>query len=314
MIKHNDRLYEERVTIMKRWTNILELNRARDRVSGSEAALCAAIRNGADLRIETAFKHHEHVDTSSVNAELVNEVSEFRETYLLENRWVAGFMTLRQPVTVPVGFGDRPSLSLFLYNQNGLQAIARPYLDGGAITGTIGASPLRDGQDMPKYHQLDHWDAGTNAPSENFIYDFEVFRYWVNQEWREVLSHDAKGTVIDGSLEALVEAFRSGCEVKVGIRGICADLAGQQADSIEHEVFVQVGFTYYYTESKLFLGETHPAVRVKPAIPLRYESRNWDYGWFMPRTDGYVEMLILNPYTLKYEKKSGYYPIRWFVK
>ncbi|GDY08914.1 MAG: hypothetical protein DWI21_13325 [Planctomycetota bacterium] len=30
---------------------------------------------------------------------------------------------------------------------------------------------------MPKYHVLDSWDAGTNAASQNFVYNFDRFRY-----------------------------------------------------------------------------------------------------------------------------------------
>ncbi len=299
---------------MKRWSNLLELNSARERISGSETELCNAIGNGADLRIETTFRHNEHIDITSGNHEWVREVSEFRVTYLLDHCWIAGFMTLRQPVDIPAGFGERPSLSLFMYNQNGQQAIARPYLDGGAVTGARGASPRVNHLDVPKYHSLSSWDSGTNAPSENFIYDFGLFRYWVQNEWKEVLSHDAKGAVMNGSLASLIEAFEAGCEIKVGVRGLCADLLDSPEDAMDHEVFVQIGFTYYYTESKLFLGESHPVVRVAPAIPLSYESNNWDYGWLMPRTDGFIAMLLFDPYTLQYRRKSGQYAIRWFVK
>jgi len=332
---------------MAKWKCALELDQNRNRIGGCESALCEAVGRGADLRIETAFRHNEHIDTKSDNDEWVREVSEFRVTYLLENRWAAGFMTLRQPVTIPEGFGPRPSLSLFMYNQNGQQAIARPYLDcavgglavGGVIASGHGvagglsgaATTTGDHAEMPLYHQLNAWDADTNAPSSNFIYDFGFYRYWVNDEWEEVLSHDAEGGVVSGSLEALVEAFQSGREVKVGIRGICADLAdggggtgnesGERIERgasggeplLDHELFVQVGFTYYYTESKLFLGETHPLVRVKPAIPVVYESGNWDYGWAMPRTDGFTALLLLNPYTLEFRRKEKRYAMRWFV-
>jgi hypothetical protein len=300
---------------MINWKNVLELNNKRERTGGSESDLCNAIRGGADLRIETTFRHNEHIDTQSNNNEFIREVSEFRSTYVLDNRWVAGFMTLRQPVEIPKGFTSRPSLSLFMYNQNGEQAIARPYLDGGpAIPGKLGATALEELADMPKYHQLDSWDSGTNAPSSNFIYDFGLYKYWINDEWREVLSHNADGTIIEGSMESLIEAFNSGCEVKVGVRGICADLASDPHKVTDHEVFIQIGFTYHYTERNLFMGETHPFVRVEPSIPLRYKSGNWDYAWLMPRTDGYVAILVCDPYSLQYQRKEGYYPIRWFVR
>ena len=39
------------------------------------------------------------------------------------------------PVALPGGFGPRESMSRFLYNQDGHQAIARPLLDGCKGTG-----------------------------------------------------------------------------------------------------------------------------------------------------------------------------------
>ena len=31
---------------------------------------------------------------------------------------------------------------------------------------------------------------------------------------------------------------------------------------------------------------SHLVVRVKPAVPMRYESHGWDFGWLYLRTDG----------------------------
>lgn len=298
---------------MSDWTCVLELDSSRKVVGGSHGALCEAIRRGADLRIYTEFRHNEHIDTASDNPELIQEVAEFRVTYLLEDRWMAGIMSLRQPISLPDGFGPRPSMSLFLYNQDGGQAIARPFLDGGPVTAEPGPSPLDDHSDMPKYHQFDNWDAGTNAPSSKFVYDFDVFRYFVCDRWREALVHEADGTVISGSVEALTDAFARGSAVKVGMRGICADLADDPAEAIEHELFVEIGSAYYYTGQKLFIAGTHPVVRVAPSIPLHYKSRNWDYGWLMARTDGFVARLLCDPYTLRFSRSQGHYAARWFV-
>ena len=100
----------------------LSLDAKRRVRDGSAKALAAAIRRGADLHIGTEFRHNEHVDTSSDNPETVRELAEFRTTYLVEDRWTAGIMTLRQPVSLPDAFGPRPSMSFFLYNQDGTQA------------------------------------------------------------------------------------------------------------------------------------------------------------------------------------------------
>jgi hypothetical protein len=284
--------------------------RVRD---GGFAALNDAIRRAADLRIATEFRHNEHIDTTSDSAELVREVAEFRVTYLLDDRWSAGIMTLRQPVDLPDGFGPRPSMSFFLYNQDGGQAIARPYLDGQPPGGAPGPAPLDDHADMPRYHQLDGWDAGTNAPSSNFVYDFDLYTFWVNDRWQEVLSHAADGTVLAGSVAALADAFARGRAVKLGIRGLCADLAEGSAAALDHEVFVHAGSCYYYTERGLFMTGTHPLVRVRPAIPLRYVSRGWDFGWLMARTDGHVARWLCDPYTLRFQKSAARHAMRWFT-
>jgi len=298
---------------MTGWTSALELSSAREVTAGSTQALCDAIRRGADLRIYTEFRHNEHIDTTSSNPELIKEVSEFDITYLLNDNWTAGFMSLRQPIALPDSFGPRASMSFFLYNQDGHQAIARPYLDGGEITGTPGPSPLDDFSDMPKYHQFDNWDAGTNAPSSNFIYDFECYRYYVCDRWQEMLSHAADGTVLSGSIEALTDAFARGCALKVAISGLCADMAVEGEELVDHEVFVSIGPGYYYTEQQLFIAGTHPLIRVRPAIPLHYSSGNWDFGWIMPRTDGQTALLIYDPYTLQTVRMNQHYAMRWFV-
>lgn len=270
------------------------------------------MRRGADLRIYTEFYHHEHIRPGSGNHELLQEVSDFRTTYLVDNRWAAGIMTLRMPIDPPEGFGTRPSMSFFLYNEDGTQAIARPFLDGVPTDGVPGPSPLDDHSDMLKYHQHDGWDTGTNAPSSNFTYDFERFRYLVRDDWREVLSHDSEGRVVAGSLDDLIAAFCAGAEIKVGLSDLCADLGGP--DALTHELFVHAGPGYYSTERRLFCVGTHPTVRVQPTIPLKYRSHGWDFGWLLVRTDGVVFKWLCDPYTLQFEKSEVRCAVRWFIR
>jgi hypothetical protein len=206
-------------------------------------------------------------------------------------------------------------MSFFLYNQDGSQAIARPYLDGVPVEGIPGPSPPDDAfHAMRKYHQRDRWDALTNAPSSNFVYDFEVYRFHVRDDWQETLAHTEDGTVVSGSRDALADAFAIGCEIKVGVRGLYSDLAASAEDAVDHEVFVQTHSGYYYTRQGLFIAGTHPLVRVRPAIPLVYTSRGWDFGWLIVRTDGFVSRLLYNPYTLTPRRSESRLPIRWFVR
>lgn len=296
------------------WRTVLTLDAQRRPTQGSEQALRDAVRGGADLRVFTEFWHDEHIDTKSKEHEKIQETMDFRVTYLLDDRWAAGILTLRQPIDLPNGFGPRPSMSFFLYNEDATQAVARPYLDGGPAHRNLGPSPVDDHRDMPKYHQLDSFDAGTNGPSQNFVYDFDVYKWRVREQWREVFSNDASGKVIGGSIDALAEAFAAGSEVKVAVRGLCADLAPAGTTPVDHEVFVLLGSCYYYTRRRLFMAAANPVVRVRPAIPLRYASGNWDFGWFFPRTDGHVATMWYDPYTLRPRRGETRCAMRWFVQ
>ena len=89
-------------------------------------------------------------------------------------------MTLRQPISLPDGFGPRSALSLFLYNQDGSQGLARTFLDGLAPGHTDMPS---DYPAVPRLHLANSYDDASNAPSQNFVYDFDVYRYFVNREW-----------------------------------------------------------------------------------------------------------------------------------
>lgn len=292
------------------WNLLLELDTKRQVVSGTQENLVSGIRRGADLRIGTAFRHNEHIDVTSANPELIREVMDFRVVYLLQDRWVAGIQNLRMPVSLPDGFGPRPSMSFFLYNQDGLQGIARPFLDGLPPTGERGQSPIDPHPEMPRYHEFASWDSGTNAPSSSFVYDFEYFRYFTRESWREVYANDAEGNVTAGRLEDLTDAFTSGCELKIAIRGLCDDIG---REPIDHEVFLHLGACYYYTETRQLMASANPVVRTRPSIPLEYESGRWDFGWIMPRTDGHVARWICDPYTLKFTKSTRRHAIRWFV-
>ena len=300
------------------WRLVLTLDQNRRVIGGSPEELRQAIRAGADLRIYSEFFHDEHIDLDSDNHELVQESMDMRATYLIDERWAAGILTLRQPVQLPDGFGPRPSLSLFLYNEDGHQAIARPYLDGAPCGGQPGPSLPADYTRMPKYHEFSRWDDSTNAPSSNFIYDFETLRFFVREDWRQVLHHSPEGAVLAGSIDELADAFRRGAEFKVAIRGLCDDLASADGSisepALPYEVFIQLGSCYYYTRQKRFIAGTHPLPRVRPGVLMRYATRGWDYTWLLLRTDGHAALLIYDPYTLIPRRAAGRFELRWFCR
>ncbi|MES2794156.1 MAG: hypothetical protein V4719_31370 [Planctomycetota bacterium] len=296
------------------WNNVLTLDHQRKVIAGQPQALRDAISRGADLRIYSQFRHNEHIDTASASNELIQETMDMRATYLIDGRWCGGILTLRQPVELPLGFGPQPSLSLFMYNEDGQQAIARPHLNGPPPTGVRGPAAGADHSAMPKYHELDSWDEGTNAPSSNFVYDFETLRYFVREDWQMVLHHSADGEVISGSRAAVADAFARGAEWKMGISGLCADLVPPDHLSLPHQVFIQAGSCYHYTQQGLLIAASHPLARVRPAIPLKYSTGAWDYAWLVARSDGDVAKLVYDPYTLKSTRSTGKHEIRWYCR
>ena len=307
-----------------------------------------AIASGADLRVATNFPHSEHIDPTSRAGDLIGEVATFPVTYLLRPGgqlapWVAGVMTTRQPIECPDGFGPRPSLSLFLYNQDGYQAIARPHLDGRPPEGgRSGPEPVEaiDGRTIEsakdadfdpvssgRVAYLDAFDSKSNAPSHNFIWHFDFFRFFTGGGWQEVFSHDEKGVALSGSLEVLAAAAGQGCDIKVAVGGLCADLVADGDEAIPHEVMVSIHSNYYYDGAQTsglparipaagpcFTAATNPVCRVAPAIPMQYASGNWDYGWLYCRTDGHVAFRRLDPYTMEFDDRELYCAMRWFVR
>lgn len=296
--------------------NVLELDINRNVVAGSPEQLREAIRKAGDLRVYTEFRHNEHIDIFSDNPEMIREVSDFPATYLIDNRWTAAVMTLRQPVSLPDRFGGRASMSFFMYNEDGRQAVARPYLEEEMIVPKVETDePVYQGPgcDETKWHEGGRYDEDTNAPCNNFIYDFYSYKFLVNDDWEEVLSHDAEGNILSGDPRKLDEASSPGKELKVAIRGVCDGLWGEE-NMMDHELFIQTGPHYFYSETGYMVAETRPFVRIKPAIPMRYESHNWDFGWAIVRSDGHVAGLYYDPYTLKPQRTFTRHAMRWFVR
>ena len=293
---------------MKNWTCLFRENEKREVVAGSMQALADAVARGADIKGYTTFDYGEHMSAPDSREGLIQEMMCFSTVYLLEGRHVAGIQTTRYPAKCSLGFGDTTSLSFFVNNANCQNGVARLFLGG-----QVGqAKPAIDF--VGKYKVIDASDAVSPCPSENFTYDFGEYAWWGSDTWREVLAHDARGDVVRGSLLELREAFRAGASIKVGVKDLCADLAAPGEIPVLHEVFVELHSIYNHEDSGFLGGESQPLVRVAPSIPLKYKSGNWNCGWILPRTDGVVHQLILNPYTHEFSRTQGCCAIRWFIR
>jgi hypothetical protein len=313
---------DSEVAMTDGWRTALTLASDRSVASGSVADLAAAVGRGADLRIYTEFRYEEHIapggDGDASHDGLVREVIDFRETILLDGAGgphVAAVTTLRQPLHPPWGFnGTEPKMSYFLYQSDGRQACANLLLGDVPSAVRPGArAEIPTPADMPRMSAEVVWDIGTAGPSRNFIYEMEVYRYIVRDEWQELLAVDASGAVLRGSVDAIEAAQIAGREFKVGIRGLCAEL-GHPDEGPEHEVFTLVGSGFFHTGMRVYDTLTHPLVRVAPAIPLEYRSGGWDVAWVHVRTDGAAVVRRLDPYSRQFSDHAARFALRFFAR
>ena len=288
------------------WQCLLRLNRAREVVAGSRAALAKAVARGADVRLYTQFDWADHMGPGHEEQGLIEESIDLRVMYLLEGDWPAGLTALRFPADGGLGFGAAASLSFFMYNWNGEFGIARPYFSAADKPAAL---PVDFGLN---YRMIGAWsDSQTISPSHNATYEFEEYRWLVRDDWREVLSHDEQGATLHGSRDELVEAFRRGAGVKVAVGNACAALPGR---AIPHELIVELGSMYFHRDRGFHSGESLPLVRIAPGTPLRYASGNWNFGWILPRTDGVVHHLTIDPATRQVARSVARHAMRWMVR
>lgn len=302
------------------WRCAVALSSDRAVTSGSFADLATAVRRGADLRLYTEFMHEEHISPCSStpgindarNHGLIRETIDFRQTFLLNDAHVAGATLLRQPLEPTTGFnGQQPKMSFFMYNMTGEQSHANIALDATAPTAEPGTRRVVETDPvMAKMRAQETFDAGTLAPSRNFIYDFEKYRFFVRDDWTMVLSHDVDGRVLDGSLDLVEEAQMQCREFKIGIRGLGHAL-GKGPD---HETFMSVGSGFFHTARRFHETLSHPLLRIAPAIPLQLGTRKWDLCWVALRTDGVCAVRRLDPYTRVHSDIPVRLACRWFVR
>jgi len=301
------------------WRCAIELNSGEQVISGSEAALCDAVRRGADLRVYTEFYFEEHIapdlesPVDSDNNGLIKEVIDFRQTYLVDDRHAAGVTTTRHPMNPVLGFnGVDPRMSLFMYNMTGHQSCATLSLDIDAAGKNQpgGSDVIPTPTKMPKMSEARVFDIESSGPSRNFVYHMEVYRFWVQDNWTEVLANDERGSVTKGCWGDLADAHVSGREIKVAVGGLCQDLGGE----LSAELFTPLGSGFIHTTKGLYEAQTHPVVRVAPAVPVGYGSKSWDLSWVIIRTDGSASIRSLDPYTNRFRDWAGKFVCRWFVR
>ena len=58
---------------------------------------------------------------------------------------------------------------------------------------------------------------------------------------------------------------------------------------------------------------SHPVIRIRPDIPMRYQSKGWDFGWLVLRSNGGIAYRRCDPYTLAFTDDERRHPIRWFA-
>ncbi len=188
-----------------------------------------------------------------------------------------------------------------MYGIDGQQGCANILFDGK----TPGAS--LDVPRLPKMNAIEQNDPGTFAPSRNFIYDFEAYRFFVRDEWTPILAHDDHGRVTSGSWDNFHAAHRQGREFKVGVTGLWDD-------PLQMEMFTLLGSGWVHTARQWYEVLTHPLVRLAPTIPLKYRSGQWDVSWAFLRTDGLARVRSFDPAARVFRDWETRVACRWFVR
>lgn len=293
---------------MNRWELALKLDSHRNEAQGSARELTRRLLAGADLRVGTAFYHDEHIDSASGDHQLVEETADFPQTVVLDGSWSAGIMTLRQPVSLKKGFGACNSLSLFLYNQNGQQALARLAMEDAQ------ACALDSSEAAPEKMCVQSINDPTSmAPSQSFVYQFEYYDFFVNDCYSEIYANDALGQCTFGGMEALTEAYRGARRIKIGIGGLLSALYGQGSNN-QDEVFIQCGCSYYYTEERLMIANSNPLVCLPTCVPLIYTAGELHYCWLVVQSDGRVFVRLYDPFTCRWQTRDERLAVRWFAQ
>lgn len=286
----------------------MTLNPKREIVQGSVEKLNGLIAAGADLKVSTGFTFNEHIDINAKDDQTVIETSTFAQTVIIDNHWSAAFMTLRQPVELPHGFGHANSLSLFLYNQNGLQAMAKLILDG-----QVEKALNHDTDDFGyvKNHLISMSDQGTLGVSRNFIYDFDFMAFSLDDTYKELYANSKEGLCVGGSIDVMAEAYAKGRGIKLAVSDLSEALWGKSSHSDEH--FLPCASSYYLTREKVMITNSLPFISVPADIPLTYKTRSYKYCWLVARSDGRVEIRSYSPFENKWLTQAMRTKLRWFA-
>lgn len=208
-----------------KWQMLLEQNRDLSVVHGSIAAVAAAARRGADLRLYMS------TDTYGVDYE---EVMNFKQT-----------LWRRHPD------GDRFSgLGPFLSSVHHGQDIDAPYLS------FFNYDTCRTALETPTHSLLKVTVDGCVLNESNYIApaNYEVYRWFVRDRYRVVYEHDAQGLAVSGDKEELKACVRAGQTIRVGVWQLSGLQRSAGNDAGAHEIS-------YLETTQPFIPVANPASR-----------------------------------------------------
>ena len=273
-------------------------------IEGALSNLAAAVRAGYDLRRSSTY--------NLPGAGLVEETMTLQTTWIFDTHNVGGLQTLRHPLDCGLGISMQPCMSLWIFGVTASQNSAFVPLDGKPMAEATGnwARVWNDAYSA---------ETGENVPGR--------YEWFVRGGWEEVLSHDEHGTTTHGSWTALRAAAMKGATFKVGIRNLWAHLGPPSASPPpEHEVFLESTTNFAHLDQDYFAVLTQPTVLLQPGpLPLSFDrGENFELGWLVARTDGKVQMQMLDPSTMRWRRDASTHAhddappwtrcaMRWFV-
>ena len=211
-----------------------------------------------------------------------------------------------------------PKMSFFMYTDGRRAGAANLVFGAPPETGRPARASGRwslHPPTCPRSGTQEFFDLGTSGPSRNFVYDMEAYRFFVRDEWEEILAHDAAGTVtgrlVRGPGGGPGRRPRDqGRDSRPGRR---ARIAGHVAGAARN---VHPRRVWLHPCSSGSLRDTDPPAGpdCRRTFPIRYGSGNWDVAWIFLRTDGQATVRRLDPWTRVWEDRPTRFACRWFAR
>ncbi len=202
----------------------------------------------------------------------------FQQTYVGSDDHFAGIMSQHHSFIHRGNEIDQPYVSIFSYDASG------------------------------RYTHI-KWMTGDVALNESQAYPYGIYRWFIQDRWRTVYRHDAKGNRIAGDLDQLLHHARSGHSIQVGVHQLFG-LADDDPTGPQHISFLS---TRQPMIADGHLRSNCDLVAVgAPRWPIDF-ANGLHVSVMLPSTSGEMLCFLAQPGKLPFKRTRLRRPMTWMV-